>query len=67
MSKWNKFSNIVCLVMECGNSGMDLLTARENDENAKKLSMLLKHKVAIFFKFLKIDVVVVDKCPVLFS
>ena len=46
---------------------MDLLTARENDENAKKLSMLLKHKVAIFFKFLKIDVVVVDKCPVLFS
>ena len=40
---------------------MDLLTARENDENAKKLSMLLKQKVAIFFNFLKIALVVVIK------
>ena len=47
MSKWNKFSNVVCLVLEGGSCGMDLLTAREKDDAAKKLSMLLKHKVRI--------------------
>ena len=56
MSKWNKFSNIVCLVMEGGNSGMDLLAARETVETAAKLSKLLKHKVGMkFFKTLTCD------------
>ena len=48
MSKWNKFSNIVYLVIEGGDSGMDLLAARETDDAAKKLSMILKHKVRIY-------------------
>ena len=49
MLKWNKFSNVVCLVIEGGNSAMDLLTARDTDESANKLSCLFKHKVAKTF------------------
>ena len=45
MLKWNKFSNVVCLVIEGGNSAMDLLTARDTDESANKLSCLFKYKV----------------------
>jgi hypothetical protein len=47
VTKWNKFSNVVCVVVDNGFTGDELLYARDSIDAAKKLDALLKFKVEV--------------------